>query len=114
MTELGTFIVLSTAHLEQDVSEAMTAKGPDSREPRHDGTWLGDLTVCEFAYGHWVRVHRPAGDSPEEMAEYRAKMDALPQCLSDCMRHAGQFGARWILFDQDAEETVGTLRQYHW
>jgi len=114
MTELGTYIVLSTRHLEQEVSEAMLAKGPDSREPSHDESYLGTLTVCEFAYGHWVRVHRPTGDSPEELEEHRARMDALPTCLADCMRHAGQFGARWILFDLDAEESVGTLREYHW
>ena len=56
---------------------------------------------------------RAIDEDEESMADHRARMERLPECLRDCIRHAEQFGARWILFDRD-EEPLPALRRYHW
>lgn len=113
MTRLATHIILSTAHLEEEVSAALTDKGPDKLQMKVTGTYLDSVIVCEFSYGHWVKVMRPTGDSEDELAEHKQRLDSLPECLKDCMTHAAQFGASWILFDCD-EETIGMLPTYSW
>ena len=113
MTSIGTFVILSTAHLSPGVSQAMSDKGPDADRPSMTGTWLDDVTICEFACGHWVRVPRAASADPSDMAAHEDAMSGLPECLATCIRHARRYGARWILFDRD-EEPLGELPVHHW
>lgn len=113
MTRIETHIVLSTAHLTQEVSAALTSKGADTMQMARDGSYLDSLIVCEFAYGHWVKVLKPTGSADEEIQEHRGRMNDLPECLRACMIHANQFGATWILFDLD-EPVIATLPAYDW
>lgn len=113
MTRLSTFVTLSTEHISPQVSQRLSEKGPDTDQPSATGTWLDDVTTCEFAYGHWVRVPVAASSDPGDVAAHDEAMKALPECLAACMRHARRFGARWILFDRD-EEPIGDLPSQIW
>lgn len=113
MTRLSTFVTLSTVHISPQVSQSLSEKGSDSDQPSMTSTWLDSVTVCEFAYGHWVRVPIAASSDPSDVAAFNETMEALPECLAACIRHAQRYGARWILFDRD-EEPIGDLHSQTW
>lgn len=114
MTRLGTHIILSTSHLTEDVSQKLTDMGADVDEMRIFGDWRDSskgLVRCDYGYGHWVRAPNIDPEDPDDSMARR--LSEMPECLADCMRHAAQFGARWILFDRD-EEAIPNLKQYDW
>lgn len=111
MTNLSTHITLSTAHLAEKVSDMLSAMGEDVEKNPWWGDWRDDIVRCGFAYGHWVRGPRPDPEDPQDTMELR--LANFPQCLADCIRHAAQYGARWILFDRDELEVDG-LETHDW
>lgn len=113
MTRLGTHIVLSTAHLTEEVSGMLDEMGEDKDAPNPYGDWRRHVRVrCGFAYGHWIKAGQTNPDeTPEELA---ARREELPQCLLDCLDHAATYNASWILFDRDEEPVHGALPEHQW
>lgn len=112
MTTIGTYVVLSTAHLTMAVSEQLDEMGPDRERRQRFGDWRDDVKVrCDFAYGHWVRVSY--ADPDDQHYDLEAEFAKMPDCLADCMRHASLFGAKWILFDRD-EEAIEQIKTHDW
>lgn len=107
MTELSTFITLSTAHLTRRTSHTLSDMGADRTNRPVSGDWTDKVVCCETAYGHWIRA-RIDDDEPAE-----SQIAQLPNDLAACVRHARQFGCRWILFDRDCPNTPG-LASHDW
>ena len=108
MTTLGTHVVLSTAHLTESVSAALSKMGADT-EDRPDFTdWRQHVVHTPHAYGHWVRVTATIDETERAQA-----ISELPACLAACVRHADAWGARWIMFDRDEPPTSG-IEEHDW
>jgi len=111
MTRLATHLVLSTAHLAQDVSTMLDEMGEDTSTPSTFEDWRRRVVRCGFGYGHWVKVPKPDATDPDDGMETR--LADLPESLASCIRHAARFGAEWVLFDRDEEE-IADLPRYEW
>lgn len=107
MTEIGTFIVLSTGHLSPKIGKVLLEMGPEEESKPLYQDWRDHIRVAQHAYGHWIRL--PIGDQGED----ERRMSELPDCLQQCLRHAKQYGADWVNFDRDGE-AVPSLKLYEW
>lgn len=107
MTEIGTFIVLSTAHLTSEMGKTLLDMGAEDETKPLYGDWRDHIRVAQHAFGHWIRL--PIHDQKEE----ERRMKEIPDCLQQCLRHAKQYGADWVNFDRDGE-AVPSLQIYEW
>jgi len=100
MAEVSSFVTLSTATLEEAVSDMLSEMGEDSERRAHWGDWRDDVYRCGFAYGHWVQVAR----LQDEEKSFGEAISRLPLCLQNGMHHAQENGASWILYDRDGDD----------
>ncbi|KAA9011644.1 MULTISPECIES: DUF5983 family protein [Sphingobium] len=94
--EIGTHLVLSTAHVTHATSELLTAWAalPVEQQP---------LTAASTWYGWFVSTYAVEGDIAP----------IIPPDLVEIQRFARSLGCAYILFDCDGD-TVAALRTFSW